>query len=185
MFTVQECSIPAVKLIKPKLFHDKRGFVCELTSERHLETAGINGRFVQENMSFSKTAGTVRGLHFQAPPHAQAKMLRVVRGRIFDVAVDVRAGSPTFGQHVSMTLDEADVAFFYIPRGFAHGFCTLTDDVTVLYKVDAFYAPESERGIRWDDPALKINWPVDPSKAIVADKDMALPAFCDLSPLTW
>jgi len=185
MINVQNTALPDVKLITPRAFSDSRGFVAETLSERRLAENGITQHFVQENQSTSLKAGTVRGLHFQKKPHAQAKLIRVIKGRIFDVAVDVRPTSPSFGQHVGVTLAEDSLTQLYIPAGFAHGFCTLTDDTVVLYKVDSFYAPESEGGILWNDPALGIDWPVDPAKALLSGKDLVLPAFKDLPPMEW
>ncbi len=185
MIAVQECALPEVKLITPKTFADSRGWVSETLSEKHLAAAGIKEHFVQENQSVSLKAGTVRGLHFQKKPFAQSKLIRVLRGRIFDVALDARHDSPTFGKHVCATLSEDNVTQFYIPKGFAHGFCTLTDDAVVLYKVDSFYAPGSEGGVLWNDPDLGIAWPVDPARAILSEKDLVLPRLKDLASLEW
>lgn len=185
MINVQECTLPDVKIVTPKTFTDSRGWVSETFSEKHLASIGISDRFIQENQSVSLKAGTVRGLHFQKAPHAQSKLIRVLKGRIFDVAVDLRPSSPSFGRHVSVTLEEDNVSQLYIPKGFAHGFCTLTDNTVVLYKVDAFYAPTSEGGVLWNDPDLGIVWPVDPTKAILSEKDIVLPRLKDLAPLEW
>ena len=133
----------------------------------------------------SKKAGTVRGLHFQKPPAAQAKLVRVLRGKIMDVAVDLRRDSPTYGQHISIEMTQDDVAQLYIPEGFAHGFCTLVDNTVVLYKMSSFYAPSAEGGIFWNDPALNIHWPVDAKAAILSGKDEKLPLFKDLEPIAW
>ncbi len=186
MLTIEPCALPDVKLIKPRLFEDDRGFVAESVSERRMAEHGIFGRFVQENLSFSKKRGTIRGLHFQKPPAAQAKLIRVLSGKIFDVAVDIRPASPTYGRHVSVVLDAGKaVSLFYVPRGFAHGFCTLTDNVMVEYKVDAYYAPDCEGGILWNDPHLNIDWPIDATRVILSEKDKTLPSFACLPPLEW
>ncbi len=185
MISVQECPLPGVKLLTPKAFEDSRGFVAETMSERRLAEVGLPVHFVQENLSYSRKKGTVRGLHFQKKPFAQAKLIRILKGRVFDVAVDVRPASPTYGRHVGVELSDDNLTHLYIPAGFAHGFCTLTDEVSLLYKVDSFYAPESEGGIFWNDPDLGIAWPVDSSQAVLSDKDLALPRLRDLPPLEW
>ena len=182
MLNVQECALPEVKLLRPRDFKDSRGTMAEVAQDQRFQDLGLP-RFVQENQSLSTRAGTVRGLHFQKPPAAQAKLVRVLRGKIFDVAVDVRPKSPTFGQHVSVTLSDDELVWMYIPAGFAHGFCTLTDDVQVLYKVSTFYAPATEGGIIWNDPALAIAWPA--TNALLSDKDTLLPLFKDLPNLDW
>jgi dTDP-4-dehydrorhamnose 3,5-epimerase len=167
-------------LIQPKRFTDSRGWFCETYNERRLADYGITYKFVQDNQSYSARAGTIRGLHFQTPPKAQAKLVRVVHGRIFDVAVDVRRGSPTYGRSVSAELSAENGLQFYLPIGFAHGFCTLDHDVEVVYKVSDFYDPGCEGGIRWDDPVVAIPWPVSPKEAILAEKDMRLPLLQEL-----
>lgn len=185
MIQVQECALPDIRLITPRSFEDSRGFVAETVSERRLAEIGIGQHFVQENLSFSRKTGTIRGLHFQKKPNAQAKLIRVLKGKIYDVAVDARPDSPTYGKHVGVTLSDENLAMLYIPAGFAHGFCTLTDDATVLYKVDSFYAPESEGGILWSDPDLGIDWPVKPDQAILSPKDLCLPRLKNLPRLEW
>ena len=150
-----ELSIPDVRLFTPRRFGDHRGWFTETWSRRTLDIA-----FCQDNMSLSAEVGTIRGLHFQQPPHAQAKLVMVLKGAILDVAVDIRRASPTFGRHVAVELSAAAGNQLLIPRGFAHGFCTLEPGTQVLYKVDDFYAPESDAGIFWADPDLAINWPV-------------------------
>jgi dTDP-4-dehydrorhamnose 3,5-epimerase len=179
---VIETLIPDVKLIRMRRHVDERGFFSETYSARSLAAAGIRAEFVQDNHSLSAAAGTVRGLHFQIPPHAQAKLVRVVRGAVFDVAVDLRIGSPTFGRHVAATLSAAEWNMLFIPEGFAHGFCTLQPDTEVVYKASRHYEPTHDRGIVWDDPALGIDWPVDPSRAVVSAKDRSLPPFAALLP---
>lgn len=184
MFSVQELSISGVKLVRPRVFEDPRGSMAEVAHDAQFRELGFP-EFVQENQSVSKRSGTVRGLHFQKSPQAQAKLVRVLRGKIFDVAVDVRPRSASFGRHVAATLTEDELAWLYIPEGFAHGFCTLTEDAQVLYKVSSHYAPASECGMLWSDPALGIDWPVSEAEAFLSDKDKALPLFKDVSGLAW
>ena len=168
---VEETGFAGLKLIKPKKFGDERGFFSEVYSVRSLAEVGIHDTFVQDNHSFSSQRGVVRGLHFQSPPFSQGKLLRVTRGAIFDVAVDVRIGSPTYGKHYAVELSAENWFQIYLPPGFAHGFATLTEDCEVLYKVSALYSPPHEQGIRWDDPALAIAWPVAAADAILSDRD--------------
>lgn len=177
-----ETLIPDVKLIRMRRHLDERGFFSETYSARSLAAAGITCTFVQDNHSYSAQAGTVRGLHFQIPPHAQAKLVRVVRGAVLDVAVDLRIGSPTFGRHVAATLSATEWNMLFIPEGFAHGFCTLTPDTEVIYKASRFYEPTHDRGIAWDDPVLGIDWPVAPGRAVVSEKDRHLPGFSSVMP---
>ena len=169
--------IEGVYIIEPHLFKDERGYFFEAFSERKFaELTGIGTHFVQDNESRS-ARGVVRGLHFQLPPHAQSKLVRVVRGTILDVAVDIRRGSPTFGRHVAVELSEHNHRQLFIPRGFAHGFSVLEGDAIVEYKCDNYYAPESEGAIRWDDPTLAIDWQLADNEAIVSAKDIANPMF--------
>jgi len=179
---VQSLAIPDVKLIEPQIFRDERGFFSETFSERDLAAAGLPLQFVQDNHSLSVKAGVIRGLHFQCPPHAQDKLVRVTRGAILDVAVDVRVGSPSYGRHVGAMITAQNWLQLLVPKGFAHGYCTLEPDTEVLYKVSDYYAPESDRGVRWDDPALGIDWPVNGSEAILSSKDALLPALSQLPP---
>lgn len=174
---VTALDIPQVKLIEPVRHGDQRGFFSEVWSKRKFHEVGIDLDFVQDNHSMSSEQGVVRGLHFQAPPHAQTKLVRVARGSILDVAVDIRKGSPTFGQHVAVMLCSENWKQLLVPRGFAHGYCTLEPNTEVLYKVDNDYAPQSDGGIYWADPALKIDWPVTPQHAIVSQKDQNLPQW--------
>lgn len=176
---VVSLSIPDVKIIRPRKFQDSRGFFSEVYSARALAGHGIAATFVQDNHSYSAEKGTIRGLHFQVPPFAQDKLVRVVRGSILDVAVDIRRGSPTFGQHVSAVISAADWNQIWVPVGFAHGFCTLEPDTEVIYKVSNFYAPECDRGIIWNDPALGIEWPVAAGEALLSDKDKTHPRLAD------
>ena len=172
-----ELEIPEVKLIVPKRFEDRRGFFSEIYNARLLADAGITDAFVQDNLSLSTEVGTIRGLHFQTPPYAQAKLVRVSRGRILDVAVDLRRSSPTYGRHVSAEISAENRAQIYVPIGFAHGFCTLEPDTEVVYKVSSYYAPQADAGVLWSDPDLGINWPVRPDRVIVSEKDARLPLF--------
>ena len=165
-----------VHLIKPRRFGDDRGWFTEFYHQTRFAKAGIDVKFVQDNHSLSRPAGTLRGLHFQAPPHAQAKLVRCISGRIYDVAVDIRAGSPTYGRHVGAELSADNGFQLFIPAGFAHGFVTLVTDCEVTYKVSDHYAPECDGGIRWDDPALAIDWPLPQgAPPILSDKDMRQP----------
>ena len=168
---VHPLSISGVFLVHPDKHKDARGYLSETYNRRDFARAGIDVEFVQDNHSYSRKAGTVRGLHYQAPPHAQAKLVRVLRGRILDVAVDIRKGSPTFGRHVAVELSAENSLQLFIPEGFAHGFCTLEDETEVFYKLSAHHHPASEYGLRFDDPALAIPWPVD--EAIVSAGDAA------------
>ena len=174
---VETTAIPGVLLLKPKRHGDARGFFCETYSQAAFAKAGIDVTFVQDNQSLSRDVGTVRGLHFQAPPFVQAKLVRVVRGRVFDVVVDLRKGSPTFARHASTELDSESGHQLFIPAGFAHGFCTRAADTEVLYKVGAPYDAMAERGLAWNDPDLAIAWPLDGRDAILSDKDRQQPSF--------
>jgi len=170
-----ELSIPDVRLLTPRRFGDHRGWFTETWSRRTHDIA-----FCQDNMSLSAEVGTIRGLHFQKPPHAQAKLVMVLQGAILDVAVDIRRASSTFGQHVAVELSAAAGNQLLIPRGFAHGFCTLEPGTQVMYKVDDFFAPESDAGIFWADPDLAINWPVRVDQAHLSPKDLGLPRLKDI-----
>jgi dTDP-4-dehydrorhamnose 3,5-epimerase len=177
---VTSLAIPEVKLLVPKRFRDERGFFSATFNVTQCSAAGIPGPFVQDNHSLSRAMGVVRGLHFQIAPKAQGKLVRVVRGAVFDVAVDIRRGSPTYGRHVSAVLSAENWAQLWIPAGFAHGFATIEPDVELLYKVDADYAPDLERGILWNDPDLGIEWPVEAALAQLSPRDETLPRFRDL-----
>lgn len=172
--------IPDVVLVDLVLHNDDRGTFVETYREDQLSRAGIVDHFVQDNVSVSLRPGTVRGLHFQAPPRPVAKLVRVARGSVFDVSVDLRRGSPTFGEHVSITLTASRRQALYVPRGFAHGFCTLQPETEVAYKVTAGWSPAVDRGLLWNDPALGITWPVLANEAILSEKDSAHPVLADL-----
>lgn len=177
---VVSLDIPDVKIIRPKKFGDHRGFFSETYTKKTFEAAGLHYDFVQDNHSLSAEVGTVRGLHFQLPPFAQDKLVRVVRGAILDVAVDIRKGSPTFGRHVSAVISAAEWNQILVPIGFAHGFCTLEPDTEVIYKVTNYYSPEHDRGLLWNDPELGIDWPVSADKAHLSAKDHKHPTFAQL-----
>ena len=159
-------------LIKPTRHKDERGFFSEIYSQRRYRELGVDVEFPQENHSFSWEVGTLRGLHFQAPPDAQGKLVRCGKGAIFDVAVDIRVNSPTFGKWVGEIISDKDHESIYIPEGFAHGFCVLSDYADVLYKVNNEYSPEHQSGIMWNDPKIKISWPI--KKPIISIKDSKL-----------
>ena len=177
---VRACAIPDVLEIRPRRFDDARGFFSEVYNARQLAEHGVSLTFVQDNHSLSCEPGTIRGLHFQTPPYAQDKLVRVPRGRILDVAVDIRRGSPTFGKHVAVELSAESWNQLLVPTGFAHGFCTLEPDTEVLYKVTAYYAPDHDKGLLWDDPALAIAWPFGRETARVSDKDARQPTLAAL-----
>ena len=179
-------SIPEVRMLKPDRHGDRRGFLSEVYSRRTLAEAGIEIEFVQDNHSLSAETGTVRGLHFQAPPFAQDKLVRVVRGSVFDVAVDLRRGSPTYARHVSAVLSSEAWNQLLVPIGFAHGFMTLEPDTEVIYKVSGYYAPEHDMGLRWNDPDLAIRWPLEAEAAVLSPKDGDLPKLSEIaSPFSW
>jgi len=180
---IESLPIPDVKLIRPKRFGDSRGFFSEVYSRPAFAKAGIAMEFVQDNHSRSAKAGTIRGLHFQTAPFAQDKLVRVVKGRILDVAVDLRRASPSFGQYVSAELSADNWTQILVPIGFAHAFCTLEPDTEVVYKVSNVYWPANDGGVLWNDPDLAIAWPVSGSDAVLSDKDAKLPRLRDLPPL--
>jgi dTDP-4-dehydrorhamnose 3,5-epimerase len=166
-----------VRIVEPDVFGDRRGFFMESYHDVKWSDLGVGYAFVQDNHSLSVEAGVLRGLHYQLAPKAQTKLVRVVAGAVYDVAVDIRPGSPTFGQWVGVILSAWNKRQLLVPKGFAHGFCTLVPNTEVLYKVDEYYSPEHDRGILWSDPALGIDWPVtDP---ILSDKDRGLPRLQD------
>ncbi|MBT2722765.1 dTDP-4-dehydrorhamnose 3,5-epimerase [Bacillus sp. ISL-46] len=175
---VIETSLPGVMIIEPKLFGDHRGWFMETYSEARLQEAGIVVKFVQDNQSFSAAKGTLRGLHYQLHPKAQTKLVRCTKGAIFDVAVDLRKRSQPYGKWFGIELSAENKRQLLIPKGFAHGFLTLTDDVEVQYKVDHLYAPECDRGIIWNDPTIGIEWPVEMTP-ILSTKDELAPLLAD------
>jgi dTDP-4-dehydrorhamnose 3,5-epimerase len=177
---IQSLAIPDVKIITPVRHADERGFFCEVYNQAALLAHGIDIPFVQDNHSLSVPQGTVRGLHFQTAPFAQAKLVRVLRGAIIDVAVDLRRASPTFGQHVSAVLTASEGNQILVPIGFAHGFATLEPNTEILYKVSAPYSREHDKGLLWNDPALNIDWPVAPEAAVLSAKDRAQPSLSQI-----
>ena len=174
----KKTAIDGVWLIKPNVFRDNRGFFLEWFSKRRFEEHGITADFVQDNQSSSVKRGVLRGLHFQSPPHSQAKLVRVVKGSAYDVIVDLRKDSETFGCWQAFTLSAKNFQMVFIPIGFAHGFCALEDDTVYIYKTDDFYTPQSEGGIIWNDPTLNIDWPI--RKPILSTKDKELPTFTEI-----
>ena len=175
--------LPGVVILEPQVFGDTRGWFMESWSRKKMEDIGISVDFVQDNHSFSAEKGTLRGLHYQLNPMAQAKMLRVSRGAIFDVAVDIRRGSPTYAKWVGVELSAENYRQLFIPRGFAHGFITLTDDVEVQYKADNFYSPNCDGNIRWDDPEIGVVWPISPR--VLSDKDFSAPLLSERTELNF
>ena len=183
---LMELAAPSVRLLSTVRHEDARGYFCETYSRPALADLGIDVEFVQDNQSFSLGRSTVRGLHFQCPPFAQAKLVRVMRGAIFDVAVDLRRGSPTYGRHACAVLSVKNGKQLFIPVGFAHGFATLEPETEVAYKVGSPYAPAHEGGLLWNDPDLGIDWPIPVADAILSDKDGLLPTLSKLdSPFDW
>ncbi len=180
MLDVRHLDIEGLIEIHPKRFSDDRGFFSETWNAAAWREAGIEQQFVQDNHSLSVPRGTLRGLHFQAPPEAQAKLVRVTRGSVFDVAVDLRSGSPTYGQWAGVVLSAEKWNQLLIPAGFAHGFLTLEPDTEVQYKASAAYSPSHDRAIRFDDPAIGIDWPLSPGDLILSDKDRAAPLLADV-----
>lgn len=176
-FEFESMAIPAVVLVKPRLFSDDRGFFVETYKRSEFAANGIGDCFVQDNHSHS-VKNVLRGLHFQRPPQAQGKLVSAVFGRVFDVAVDLRPGSPTWGKWVAAILSASDAHMLYVPPGFAHGFCVLSDEADVTYKVTAEYAPQLDAGILWNDPDIGIDWPID--EPLLSQKDAALPRLRDL-----
>lgn len=178
--------MPVPQRLIPARHGDARGWFTESYNRARLAERGIVEDFVQDNHSFSARPGTLRGIHFQLPPHAQAKIVRCIAGAIWDVAVDLRAGSPSYGKWVGCELTAAGGEQLYIPAGFGHGFLTLTDNAEVVYKASDFYAPECDKGVAWDDPEVAIAWPLAGTTPVLSDKDRALPRLCDFaSPFTY
>jgi dTDP-4-dehydrorhamnose 3,5-epimerase len=183
MIEVQDLDLGGACVLRLRRFPDKRGWFSETFSERWLDRIGVKTRFVQDNTSWSERAGTLRGIHAQRPPMAQAKLVSVTAGAIFDTIVDCRAGSPTYGKTRSVVLSADEPQCLYVPAGFCHGFVTLKPATMVSYKVDNYYSPEHETGLRWNDPALGIDWPLEGREPIMSDKDRALPLLADFVPL--
>lgn len=176
---VIKTDIEGLVIIEPRLFKDARGYFFESFSEREFAEKVAPVKFVQDNESRS-SYGVLRGLHFQKPPYAQAKLVRVVKGRVLDVAVDLRKGAPTYGKYVAVELSEDNHLQFFLPRGFAHGFCVLSDEVVFQYKCDNYYAPQSEGAVIWNDPDLGIDWRIPQGDVVLSDKDRCHPAFKEL-----
>lgn len=175
--------LPEVKILARRRIGDARGFFSEVWNAREFRSIGIDADFVQENHVSNPLKGTLRGLHYQLPPAGQAKLLRVTRGAIFDVAVDIRRGSPSFGRHADAVLTADNWYQLWVPVGFAHGYCTLEDDTEVQYMVTDYYDPAYDRGIAWNDPQLMITWPVTPESAIVSERDRRLPRLAEQADL--
>jgi dTDP-4-dehydrorhamnose 3,5-epimerase len=176
---VQETALHGVKVIIAKKHSDSRGFFSETHNQRTWDERGLTFRFVQDNHSYSREAGVVRGMHFQSAPYAQDKLVRVVRGRILDIVVDIRRSSLTFGRHLAIELSSDNWQQLLVPVGFAHGFCTLEPHTETLYKVTNYYSAQHDRGIAWDDPDLRLPWPISPDCAILSDKDRQWPRLRD------
>jgi len=176
---VTDCPIDGVRIIEPTRFGDARGHFCETYNARELGAIGIDCDFIQDNESWSGDTGTLRGLHYQAPPHAQSKLVRVSRGAVLDVVVDARKGSPTFGQWFSVRLSQEDGWQVFVPRGLLHGFVTLEPDTVVIYKVDDFYSREADGSVAWNDPDLAIDWGLDGQEPVLSEKDLNAPAWRD------
>ena len=177
---VEHLNIPDVRLLGPSKHGDRRGFFSETYNKKAFAALGIDIDFVQDNHSYSADKGTVRGLHFQTPPFAQDKLVRVARGSVFDIAVDLRQGSSSYGRHVSAVLSADAWNQILVPIGFAHGFMTLEPDTEVIYKVSNYYAPDHDKGLLWNDPALGINWPISDDEAVFSEKDGKLPRLAEL-----
>lgn len=177
MLTVEDTLLDDVKVVTTRRFADDRGFFTESYNRDRFREAGITAEFIQDNHSRSELTGTVRGLHYQSPPFAQAKLVRVVAGAIYDVAVDVRKSSPDFGKWVGVELSAENGKQLFVPEGFLHGFMTLTPDTHVVYKVNAYYSQDCDGAVRFDDADLGIEWPLDKSQAVLSDKDAAAPSF--------
>ena len=174
-----ETNIEGVIIIEPRLFEDERGYFFESFNQKEFQEKVCKTTFIQDNESKS-SYGVIRGLHFQKPPFAQSKLVRVVKGSVLDVAVDIRKGSPTFGQHVAVELTEDNHRQFFIPRGFAHGFSVLSKEVIFQYKCDNFYAPQSEGAIAWDDPDLGIDWQISIDEILLSEKDKSHPKLAEI-----
>ena len=178
---IEATTLPDVKLLTPKRFGDNRGYFSEVYKQTALREAGLDLEFIQDNQSLSREVGTLRGLHYQAPPFAQAKLVRVVTGRIYDVAVDIRVGSPSYGKWVGAELSADNLQQLLVPVGFLHGFVTLEPDTTVLYKVTAPYSAAHDGGVAWDDPDIGIVWPLSGSAPVLSAKDGQQPRLNELA----
>ena len=179
---VASLEIDAVKIVRPRRFSDVRGYFVETWHKSRFAEHGIDADFVQDNASFSRLPRTIRGLHFQRPPAAQAKLVRVVSGAVLDVAVDLRRGSSSFGRYVSAILTAEGGEQLFVPIGFAHGFCTLEPDTEVAYKVSDFYSPEHDRGVIWNDPEIAVDWPLGGNPPVLSEKDSRLPRLSEIEP---
>lgn len=177
---VETFAAPGLIALTPPKHGDARGFLSETYSRRRFKELGVDIDFVQDNHTFSAVKGTIRGLHFQIPPHEQGKLVRVLRGAILDVVVDIRHGSPAFGRPISVELSAENWRQLYVPPGFAHAFCTLTPEAEVLYRMTGYYSPETDRGLAFDDPDLGIQWPVGPKGPVLSEKDRHHPRLSDL-----
>ena len=178
--TIKESPLPGLLIIEPKVFEDSRGYFFESYNAKDLTDAGINAQFVQDNQSLSQY-GVLRGLHYQLAPYAQSKLVRVLYGSVWDVAVDIRKNSPTYGKYFGIELSAENRIQLYVPKGFAHGFAVTSPSAIFFYKCDSFYNPEAERGIHFMDPELAVPWPIPEDEAIVSSKDKVLPLFKDAS----
>jgi dTDP-4-dehydrorhamnose 3,5-epimerase len=177
---ITDTSLPGVKLIQPVRHGDARGYFSEVYRDDALRRAGVAIDFIQDNQSMSAPVGVLRGLHFQTAPMAQAKLIRVIAGSVLDVAVDIRRGSPHYGKHVAVVLSAEEGNQLLVPEGFAHGFCTREPNTTVIYKVNRYYAPENDRGLLWNDPALEIDWGLGEREPVLSDKDRRHPTLAEL-----
>lgn len=183
---IENTALPGVKILTPKRFGDERGFFCESWSKRIMADHGLNYDFVQDNHSLSARVGTVRGLHFQSPPHAQSKLVRCGRGALYDVAVDVRRGSPTYGQWVGVDLTFENGRQLLVPAGFLHGFVTRTPDTEIIYKCSDYYAPECDGAVRWNDPDIGVDWGMGETEPVLSEKDTVAPLLADFdSPFSY
>lgn len=180
LVNIEHTALPGVVIVTPARFGDHRGFFSESWSRKVMAEQGFDLDFVQDNHSLSAKVGTVRGLHFQTAPHAQDKLVRCGRGALLDVAVDIRHGSPTFGQSVAVELTAENGRQLLVPKGFAHGFVTLQPDTEIVYKCTDYYAPDCDAGVRWNDPALGVEWGIAPEDAVLSDKDTIAPLLADL-----
>lgn len=186
MLDIQPTALPGVLILTPRRFGDARGFFCETWNRNRMAEHGLEFDFVQDNHSLSAVSGTVRGLHFQAPPHAQDKLVRCGRGRLLDVVVDIRCGSPTYGKWIAVDLSAENGKQLLVPKGFLHGFATREPDTEIVYKCTDYYAPDCDGSVRFDDPDIGIDWGFDTTQAALSEKDAKAPLLRDLnSPFVW